>query len=468
MLGAFTLEKGFPCRIVTMNVTSTINIKQTQGLNMSMNLQQAIRLLQLSSIELENYVHEQIAENPLLIAKDDTTSAVSKSENINSKSNSDWDKDDFLQCYTQAQSLKDFLLEQLHSLVNANTQEFQVAFALIEHIDERGYLDTHLENIAKDLNIGLEKVEQALRLIHQMEPTGIGARNLIECLTLQLQEKKIYDNNFKLLLENLSLVAEKGISSVSKIININVSEIQAMLETIRTLNPRPASGFLHTANPDILIPDGFVELSDSGVYHFRLNLEHVPEILLNTSYYHELKKTLRSPRDMAYISKQYQQANWLISALQQRYLTLQKVASAITEQQHSFFKDGISGLKPLTLKNLANQLDLHESTISRITTNKYIMTPRGNFELKFFFSQGITSIQDGTEMISSRAVKSAISRLVKDEPAKMPLSDEQIVAKLGEEGIIVARRTIAKYRGILNIPSSSKRRQDYSINPSQH
>ena len=334
---------------------------------------------------------------------------------------------------------------------------------LINSLNAYGYLEVDAAEIAEQFGAELELVEKMIAVMQRFDPIGIFSRNVEECLRVQLQEKNALTPKMDLLLQNIDGLLQGSPSVLARKCKLSIEELQKCLSELRELNPRPSSGFLMNTYDDNVIPDGFIHKNADDEFVFELNMNTLPQILLNSPYYNELRGKLKKPDEKQFLQAKYAHANWLMQALNQRLVTLKRVASAIVQHQQEFFSKGMHGLKSLTLKTIADQLDMHESTVSRITTAKYISTPRGTFELKFFFSQSITSISEGQDDVSAKSVQNAIADLVSKESQIAPLSDEQLVSKLGEKGMLVARRTISKYRKILRIPSSQERRNYYTL-----
>lgn len=467
-----------------MRIGNNIESRVSTTLAMTPRLQQAIRLLQLSTTDLSHFIHEQVTENPLLTVEN--AEAVSlENKDFKENSTNDFDEDNIDYDYQDREFVKDYnsefennwnnnprlrtdqtlnqYLEQQLLLVAKNQTQYAIGLVLIDSLNEHGYLETNTEDISVQLNVTVEEVETVIALMQKFDPVGIFARNVQECLRIQLLEKNTLTDSMQKLLENIDCLLSISPNQLAKKCGLSIEELQYNLSELRKLNPRPASGFvLHHGN-DGVIPDGFVTKNTDGSFSFELNADSLPKVILNGSYYHELRGCLKKSDDRQFLQAKLAHANWLTQALHQRFVTLQRVANAIVEHQQDFFKNGASSIKSMTLKMIADQLDIHESTVSRVTTEKYISTPRGTYELKFFFSSSLTSIAEGTSDVSAKSVQTAILNLIRQESKQAPLSDEQLVSKLGESGMIVARRTIAKYRGILKIPSSQERRNKYIL-----
>ena len=462
-----------------MKIGQSIEARVSTTLAMTPRLQQAIRLLQLSVTELSVYVNEQVAENPLLTLETGDESLPTSQEEPQEYSLDCDDerpndslqfeeRDPMQEGNTQnprlrcEQTLQDYLQLQL-SLVATNNNEYLTGLVLINCLNAYGYLEVDAAEIAEQFGAELELVEKMIAVMQKFDPIGIFSRNVEECLRVQLQEKNALTPKMDLLLQNIDGLLQGSPSVLARKCKLSIEELQKCLSELRELNPRPSSGFLMNTYDDNVIPDGFIYKNADDVFVFELNMNTLPQILLNSPYYNELRGKLKKPDEKQFLQAKYAHANWLMQALNQRLVTLKRVASAIVQHQQEFFSKGMHGLKSLTLKTIADQLDMHESTVSRITTAKYISTPRGTFELKFFFSQSITSISEGQGDVSAKSVQNAIADLVSKESQTAPLSDEQLVSKLGEKGMLVARRTISKYRKILRIPSSQERRNYYTL-----
>ncbi|MEM9470278.1 MAG: RNA polymerase factor sigma-54, partial [Pseudomonadota bacterium] len=334
-----------------------------------------------------------------------------------------------------------------------------ISALLIDHLDEAGYLRSSPEELVEQLGCSEERLERLLKKMRGFDPTGIFAHDLQDCLSLQLEEKRLLDKPTKILLDNLNLLAEHNLKGLAEKCGVNETYLSDMIADVKALNPKPAADFDHvivqTAIPDVLMKKQARELG--GGWRVELNNETLPKVLVNQEYYTEVLSTASQKKDKEYLSQKLSSASWLVKALDQRAQTILKVAAEIIEQQDAFFNYGIEFLKPLTLKDIAEEIDMHESTVSRVTNNKFIATPRGIFELKYFFSTALVS-EDGTAH-SSTSIQARIQILIDEENPKKVLSDDRIAEILKEEGIDIARRTVAKYREGLHIPSSVQRRK---------
>ncbi|MGB1077754.1 MAG: RNA polymerase factor sigma-54, partial [Bdellovibrionales bacterium] len=356
-------------------------------------------------------------------------------------------------------TLREHLLEQLH-VDFRDPRDRMVGAMLIEQIDESGYLRDEPKALAEKVGCSVERINDLLPKLKQFDPTGIFAKDLTECLALQLEEKELLGEGMRRLLDNLHLLGEHDYKQLSKICEVDVDIVKEMAEDIRTLSPKPTVDFDHsvtqTVVPDILMKKLPREVG--GGWKVELNADTLPRVLVNNDYYTTVKSKAVAKKDKEYLSTQMQAASWLVRALDQRAQTILKTAAALIEEQDGFFLYGVEFLKPLTLKDIADEIEMHESTVSRVTNNKYIGTPRGIFELKYFFSSSIAS-SDGSDAYSSESVKAKIKNLIDAEDVNAVLSDDAIVNVLQEEGVDIARRTVAKYREAMNIPSSVQRRR---------
>ncbi|MEL6828845.1 MAG: RNA polymerase factor sigma-54 [Pseudomonadota bacterium] len=495
-----------------MAAQQRLEMRQGTSLMMTPQLQQAIKLLQLSNIELAEFVAEEIERNPLLkgaeaetvgdtetgtdspanrkeLALDDqsgmnearealdasdgdvyggeadTAGAEPASAQAGPSATTDWssvgsgagvsDDFDFEGALSREKTLHENLREQLN-LAGMSAAERIIAARLIDETDDGGYCKADLDEVAKALGADLEMVEAVLSDCQGFDPTGVMARDLGECLALQLAERDRLDPAMQTLLENLDLVAKHDLKQLGELCRVDRDDVLDMVSELRTLTPRPGSGFASEATIAVA-PDAFVRELPNGMYAVELNSETLPRVLMDKAYYAEVSALKMRDTEKAFISECAANATWLIKSLDQRARTILKVASEIVRQQDAFFAHGVAHLRPLNLKQVADAIEMHESTVSRVTSNKYLATPRGLFEMKFFFSAAIPSTGGG-EAHSAEAVRHRIKQLIADEGESV-LSDDRIVEILTEFGIEIARRTVAKYRESLNIPSSVQRRR---------
>lgn len=503
-----------------MALTPRLDLRQTQSLVMTPQLQQAIKLLQLSNLELSAYVEQQLEQNPLL-ERDDFDAhapeargpdeavvagaepasgvdhAVADESGQVSANAMDTDYDNLFDSDgpsggggdltmadgswglrggsdegmgnihdttpSRSRSLRDHLTEQL-SIDISDPVDRIIGLQLIEMLDDAGYLALDPAEIAEVLGCDTRRVQMVLARVQQFDPPGIFARNLAECLWLQLRERDRLDEPMKLLLENLDLLAKAQFPELAEVCGVGMDALESMIHEIRSLNPKPASPFddmiMQPVTPDVLMRP------KPGGWMIELNSETLPRVLVNNHYYNMVSNASRKREDKQYITECFQAANWLVRSLHQRATTILKVSSEIVRQQEGFFKNGVQSLRPLVLRDIAQAVDLHESTVSRVTSNKYIATPRGIYELKYFFGQAIGSSTGGVAH-SAEWVRHRIKALIEAEAADRVLSDDNLVEVLQREGIDIARRTVAKYREGMAIPSSVHRRRQKCSRPSR-
>jgi RNA polymerase sigma-54 factor len=487
-----------------MNLTPRLEVRQTQSLTLTPQLMQSIRLLQLSHVELDLFVEAELLRNPLLErdggepddesaetpeaapAYEDTvdhSDRIQSAEGIASGYDTEvenvfpeqvaqdrldsqpgqWnehgggDAPDLDQFVAARLTLADYLSEQTGLLLR-DPAERMIARFLIDGVNEAGYLVAALETIADQLGTTIEAVEAVLLKVQACNPTGVFARDVRECLALQLRERDRLDPMMQRLLDNLDLLAAHDMAALSRALGADREDLADMLAELKALDPKPGRAF--EAGPvESVIPDVFVREAPGGGWAIELNSEILPKVLVNREYYATVTKRARNPGEKAFLTDSLASANWLTKSLDQRAQTILKVAAEIVRQQDGFLLHGVIHLKPMTLRVVAEAIDMHESTVSRVTSNKYLATPRGVFEMKYFFTTALGS-STGDEGHSAEAVRHRIRQLVENEPPTAVLSDDTIAETLAkEQGIEVARRTVAKYREGMNIPSSVIRRR---------
>ncbi len=452
-----------------MKLGYELTIEQTQKLSMTPELIQAIQILQFNHQELMDYVENEILENPVLEEKSyDDSKEIDIREKIRE---ADYDEhrmtqweyftdDDEEYTYEQYVSdedtLEEYLLMQLE-FSKLKEQKHNIGIEIIEAIDDNGYLSTSIEEIAKNINVDEELVEDVLNVIQTFEPTGVGARDLKECLIIQLASRGILTEEIEYIIENmLEDLADHKIAYIAKTLNMTTKEIQQIVDLIKTLEPKPGRLFGSGDATRYISPDIFVEKID-GEYVVTNNDNSVPKLMVS-SYYNKLSAQAQTDEELnKYLNDRFNSAVWLIKSIEQRKQTIYNVASAVVKYQQDFFDKGEKYLKTLTLKKIAEEVGVHESTVSRSINGKYMESPRGMFELKYFFSSGVSS-DDGTG-VSSNSVKSIIKEIISGEDTKKPYSDQDMVEILKSKGIDISRRTVAKYREGMGILSSSKRRR---------
>lgn len=355
-------------------------------------------------------------------------------------------------------SLRDHVNQQVPLLVSSPAERL-IARHLVDQLDDAGYLEASVAEIALRLGTRREDVEAVLERLQTLDPPGIFARSLAECLAIQLRQRDRFDPAMQALVEHLELLGKRDFASLRKLCGVDDEDLVDMLAEIRQLNPKPGAGF-ETGISEAILPDVVVRSANDGGWAIELNPETLPKVLVNQTYFQTVSRTCaRKSEDQAFLSECLQTANWLTRSLDQRARTIMKVATEIVRQQDAFLMHGIDHLRPLNLKTVADAIKMHESTVSRVTSNKYMLTPRGMFELKYFFTVSIGSAEGG-DSHSAEAVRHRIRQMIAQESTEAVLSDDDIVINLKRGGVDLARRTVAKYREAMNIPSSVQRRRE--------
>ena len=489
-------------------------LRQSQTQIMTPQLQQAIKMLQLSNLELTDFIDREIQQNPLLerrerqppenalghdVSPAESGSLTAAPEMLTGEFTPDapehwqpqWGEDgdrpvDFGgepqtwrnhngsfdpdgplgldQTATRQRTLREHLLEQIGTDLG-DQGDWVIAAHLLDLLDENGYLRVDdgyaragLDGVARLLGCGLDRVERVLARLQQFDPAGVFARDLKECLILQLRDRNRFDPAMEALLDHLPLVRDRNIAALARVCRVDAADVVEMISEIKSLDPRPGLAFdPPLAQP--VVPDILMRPQPDGGWIVELNAETLPRVLVNNSYYARIRKATRSKAEKDYLTERLHAANWLVKSLHQRATTILKVAAEIVRQQDAFFRDGVRSLRPLILRDIADAIGMHESTISRVTSNKYMATPRGLYELKYFFTSAIAAA-GGSGAHSAKAVRHRIRALIDGEPPHGTLSDERIVELLRQEGVDIARRTVAKYREAMRIPSSVRRRRD--------
>lgn len=531
-----------------MALTHKLELRQSQQLVMTPQLQQAIRLLQLSNLELTQFVETELERNPLLeraeegegtagetpsaappapdqivapqfgsggtgdagdgaaepgstfdgvpsgetgtagdgasdepwldmgkTAPDPATAFDTEYENVypdtpqSELGDSGWanlrtrdggfgDEESNLEAFVAADiTLKDHLAGQL-PLVLSTPAERLIGQYLVDLVDDSGYLTAGIDTLAEKLGATAKQIEDVLARLQTLDPPGVFARSLAECLALQLKDQNRYDPQIALFLDNLHLLARHDLAGLKRAVGVDMDEITDMIHEIKQLNPKPGLMF-GSVQMQPVVPDVFVRPAQDGSWLVELNSETLPRVLVNRTYYTKVSARPNNEKDKGYLLECLQTANWLVKSLDQRARTILRVAEEIVRQQDGFFTHGVQHLRPLNLKTVADAIQMHESTVSRVTSNKYLASPRGIFELKYFFTSSIANSEDG-EAHSSEAVRFRIKQLIDGETARTIMSDDKIVERLKTDGIDIARRTVAKYREAMRIPSSVQRRRE--------
>ena len=489
----------------------TLQLRLGQTLTMTPQLQQAIKLLQLSNLDLAVFVEQELERNPLLESDvgegdgageeapaaeaperaDDPAEApvvdalpgqaeetpldVDYDNTWNSDAPgeadtgfADWsgrggrldfaDAEDTLeQTLTREISLRDHLIGQINVDLS-DPGERMIGAYLTEMLDGAGYLTGEIDEAAAALGCEREQVAAVLEKLQRLDPPGVFARNLAECLAIQLRDRDRLDPAMQALLDHLDMLARRDLAGLMRVCGVDAEDLAQMVAEIRALDPKPALVFDHAVAQPV-IPDVLMRAIPGGGWAVELNQDTLPRVLVNMRYYAKVSGAARSRDEKNYLSERFQSANWLVKSLHQRANTILKVATEIVRQQEGFFSKGIRHLRPLVLRDIADAIGMHESTVSRVTVNKYMATPRGIFELKYFFTQAIAGAGGG-DAHSAEAVRHRIRGLIEAEKADAVLSDDRIVEILKDDGVDIARRTVAKYRESMRIPSSVQRRRE--------
>ena len=487
-----------------------LDLRQSQSLVMTPQLQQAIRLLAASNLELETYIGEALEANPLLEAGAVTSevgpepgeqgeaareeagsdvlmaagegegdapldldpSALDHDRETGDGEYGDWggaasapgaasleDYPDLEQIGAAEVTLGEHLISQVGAAARDERQAF-VARHLVGLLDDAGYLRFDLDGIAHDLGAERGRVEEALEVVQSLDPSGVGARSLAECLAIQAREADRYDPCMAKLIDNLELLARGEIARLRRMCQVDEEDFADMLRELRGYDPKPGLAFA-PSRVEGIVPDVLLSANGAGGWDIAINEDTLPRLVVNRSYYTEISATAPHGEAQGWLKEKLADAHWLIRALDQRQKTILKTAAEIVRRQDGFFRRGVSELRPLTLREVAEKIEMHESTVSRVTSNKYLSCDRGSFELKYFFSSGVGRIGgsgDG-EGASSEAIKARIRALVDGEDPKKVLSDQKLVDLLNDEGFDLARRTVAKYREAIGIGSSAQRRR---------
>ncbi|MGE5370761.1 MAG: RNA polymerase factor sigma-54 [Solirubrobacterales bacterium] len=463
-----------------MRLSHEIALEQQQKLLMTPELRQAIMILQLSSLELNEHVQKELDENPVLEVRDegdDENLPTADDDRDDELVDPEWkeyflDRSDLgysqpvdeerrnsLESYVAAvPTLREHLTAQLN-LTACHDDELRIGRFLIGNIDENGYLRVSIPDTAADLGVTEAAVEIMLTAIQSFDPSGVGARTIAECLRIQLEQQgKLTPEIARILEEFLDEIGRGRLSRIAAAVGLTVTEVQEIADLIRTLDPKPGSTFAAADEVRYVVPDVIVELVN-GEYVILVNDGASPRLALSQLYQDMLRQPGMFNEDARnYLKDKLNSAVWLIRSIEHRRMTLYNVARTLVDVQRDFLDKGVKSLKPLNLRQIADMTGLHESTISRATNNKYIQTPRGVFELKYFFSGGIHS-SEGGESFSSRSVKKTIEEMIHKEDTHKPLSDQQIAETLNEQGFEISRRTVAKYRTELGIGSTAKRKR---------
>lgn len=458
-------------------------LEQQQKLIMTPELRLALKILQLPTIELEDLVKQELETNPVLDVVEDIPEEKLEDTDTNDNDTNklleeiDWkeyfqyqgksyclentgideaQENSFENFVSYSDTLKDHLLFQLRAL-KLSKCERAIGEYIIESLDDNGYLSSSVEQISEALSISKVKIEKVLKIIQTFEPLGVGATDLIDCLLIQVNALGLADDNLiTIIKEHLDDIGANRLHNIAKKLSISVADVQNYSDIIKGLEPKPGRAFYCGTDNRYIIPDVFIEKVDDE-YVITINDSYGSKLMVNKYYKNIINNGDKSSDTMIFINDKLSSALWLIKSLEQRKNTLYKVVKAIVDYQMDFFEKGGRYLKTMTLKDIADEVQVHESTVSRAISGKYAQTPRGIFELKYFFKSGVGS--HSGEDISSESIKKMIKSIIDEEDASKPISDQAIADILGQKGIKISRRTVAKYRDEIGIPSSSRRKR---------
>lgn len=449
----------------------SLNLTQEQKLIMTQEMQLSVKLLQMSSFELQEYVEKEVQENPVLDAKVGTQSNEDHKEidykqlikyfEFDNYSHHNYEKNDDdevspFNFISEKKSLKEYLQEQIRDL-NEKDYVKAVCLYIVENIDARGYLDVSDKEIIEELKISKKLADYSIKTIQSLEPDGIGAKDLKDCLKIQINKKGLEDENiYKIIDEYLELLAENKYNVIAKYLNIDVKKAQEYGDIIKSLRPRPSSGFYTGEDVKYIVPDAQIRKIDNE-YYIIMNEDAAPKLSINAMY----KEIIQNENDknaVDYVKEKLNSAIFLIKSIQHRKSTIYRVLEKILELQRDYFEYGDKYLKPMTLKEISESLEMHESTVSRAIRDKYIYTNNGTIKIKDLFTTGLSKSSTG-EDVSTKIIKDAIKDLIDKENKEKPLSDQAICDILTGKGMNISRRTVAKYREEIGIKSSKGRKR---------
>lgn len=455
-----------------MQMNFNLNLTQEQKLIMTQQMQLSVKLLQMSTFDLQQHIEKEAQENPVLDITYNDTDKGSLEKRLDYKEmvkyfefdnyghhfyeKSDEDEVSPFNFVSEKKSLKDFLKEQLIDLGVKDYSKFICEY-IIDSINGKGYLDSSTEEIGEELGLPSEIIEKAISFVQTLEPDGIAARNLRECLKIQLKKKGYDDEKLYILVDNfLEALAENKYALIAKELNVDIKRAQEYGDIIKTLEPKPSRGFYTGDEVKYITPDAYIK-NINGEYFILINDSILPKIIINDTY-REIIANEKDKLALDYVKEKINSALFLVKSIEQRKSTIYRVLEKILELQKEYFDKGEKYLKPMTLKDIAESLDMHESTVSRAIKEKYISTNRGTIKIKDLFTTGL-STNNSEEDVSTTFIKNKIKDLIDKEDKNKPLSDQTICDKLNEDGMNISRRTVAKYREEMNIKSSSKRKR---------
>lgn len=483
-----------------MALAQRLDLRQSQSLAMTPQLQQAIALLQLSNLDLADYIERELEENPLLERVDGDAAEAAADTPVPLGTDHDTDRSgeldiqredvwadagaggqadgwervgrggaldfsgedgDIAERFGETPTLRQHLETQIR-LELPRARERSIALLLLDGLSEAGWYVGNIGEVAERLSVAPDEVRAVLGRLQQLEPAGIFATSLAGCLEVQLRDRGPVSPAMKTLLANLDRLGQGDMAGLCRLCQVTPDALRALVAELRSLNPKPGAGY-DSAPAAAIVPDAYLRVAPDGSYYVELNTDSLPDIALDTASFQRASAGLRNADERSYLQQRYANAGWLLRALQQRATTVMKVATEIARQQQGFFRHGVAHLKPMVLREIAEAIGMHESTISRVTSNKYIATPRGLYELKYFFTSAIATTSGGDSM-SAEAVRHRIRQLIEAERAPADvLSDDRLVTLLKEGGVDIARRTVAKYREAMGIGSSSERRRRLAL-----
>tara|TARA_B110000503_G_C7166927_1_gene422390 strand:+ start:3161 stop:4531 length:1371 start_codon:yes stop_codon:yes gene_type:complete len=445
-------------------------LQQKQSVTMTTSMHQSISILQMSNMELAEFATQELDKNPFIEDGSITVESQQKQESkkeiiqqttVRNNYSGGYSSQDFLSNIASEKSLKEHITEQINLAFDDNKDKL-IAHYFLDSLLSSGYLNISLNEAATVLKCNEEIVFRILKKLQTFDPLGIFARNLRECLLIQLNEQENVDPSLLVMVQNIELIAEANLKKLSKLCNINIDNISVLIKQIKLLNPKPANGFFIEPT-SYKIPDIILTFTENGLAKLETNPESMPRLRVSEEYYLKVKKSFNTKEEKNFARTEIESANIIVKSIEQRSNTILKVATAIVQEQMDFFTRGVMYLKPMTLNKIAAITDFNESTISRSTAHKYISTPTGIFELKYFFSSSLGTTRNSGDNISSTKAKEIIKQLIINEESGHILSDDDISEQLSKFNISIARRTVAKYRETIGIPTSSIRKRNKII-----
>lgn len=447
-------------------------LQQKQTLTMTTTMHQSISILQMSNIELAEFAAQELDKNPFIedasvsvekqeSSKDSKESLKDNTPSTQTSSHSGYSSQDYISNVASEKSLKEHIIEQIN-LSFEDQKDKLIANFLLDSLHGSGYLNISTKEAADILKCEQSVVEDILKTLQTFDPAGVFARDLKECLLIQLNDQEYVDQSLLTLVKNIDLIASGNLKKLSKLCNVNIANISNMIKQIKLLNPKPANGF-YVEPTSYKIPDVILTFLEDGTAKLESNPESMPRLRVSQEYYVQIKDSMQDKKEKEFTKNEIEAANTIVKSIEQRSHTILKVATAIVEEQMDFFTRGVMYLNPMTLNKIAALTGFNESTVSRSTANKYISTPSGIFELKYFFSSSLGTTRAAGENVSSTKAKEIIKQIILSEEADNILSDDDISEQLSKFNISIARRTVAKYRESIGIPTSSVRKRNKAL-----